>query len=210
MKSLLPFIALSVAWYTPAAGQIKPLVQKGRITTTLTFDGPRSFALPTACDDQGRSYVKLWTGNGSKGPVFRVSDKGVIEAQFDSPEMLGNTFAVRPDAGIAVPHLEDRGKTKVIDNFGPDGARESQVRLETPLIPFFPEQIAVFPSGGFFLAGGHDQANKPSASVYDAEGHLLKQLDLGGDELSHQGSSGEDGGPLLAKDSTSRSICWFS
>src|SRR5215469_5349349 len=91
--------------------------------------------------------------------------------------MIGNTFGVRPDFGIAVPHLEDRGKTRVIDNFGPDGTRESQVLLETPLIPFFPLQIAVFPSGGFFLAG-QDGANKPSAAVYDAEGHLLKQLDL--------------------------------
>ena len=34
----------------------------------------------------------------------------------------------------------------------------------------------------------------------------MKQLDLGGDELSHQGSSGDDDGPLLAKESTSRSI----
>src|SRR5215471_9061600 len=142
MKSLLPFIALSVAWYAPAAGQIKPLVQKGRITTTLTFDG--SFALPTACDDKGRSYVKLPKADGKSamtGPVFRVSDKGVIEAQFDSPEMLGNTFGVRPDGGIAaliapigkggMPYL---GKTKVVDNFGPDGTRESQVHLETPPI----------------------------------------------------------------------------
>src|SRR5215469_8223725 len=106
------------------------------------------------------------------GPVFRVSDKGVIEAQFDSPEMLGNTFGVRPDGGIAaliapigkggMPYL---GKTKVVDNFGPDGTRESQVHLETPPIPFFPLQIAVFPSGGFFLAGQHDRAKKPSAAV---------------------------------------------
>jgi len=84
MKSLLPFIALSVAWCAPAPGQMKPLVQEGRITTTLTFDGPRTFALPTACDDKGRSYVKVWKPGGKMteqppaGPVFRVSDKGVI------------------------------------------------------------------------------------------------------------------------------------
>jgi len=215
MKSLLPFIALFVAWYAPAAGQIKPLVQKGTIATTLTFDYA-SFALPTACDDKGRSYLKLWKGNGSRGPVFRVSDKGVIEAQFDSPEMLGNIFAVRPDAGIAVliapigkggvPYL---GKTKVIDNFGPDGARESQVRLETPLIPIHPMQIAVFPSGGFFLAGQQYRANKkPSAAaaVYDAEGHLLKQLDWERSDEERHAVNGSDDKAAPASELSWRSI----
>jgi len=114
--------------------------------------------------------------------------------------MIGNTFGVRPDFGIAVPHLEDRGKTRVIDNFGPDGARESQVHLETPLIPFFPLQIAVFPSGGFFLAGQHDRAKKPSAAVYDAEGHLLKQLDLEEtDEERHAINRSDDKGVVASE-----------
>jgi len=213
MKSLLPFIALSVAWYAPAAGQIKPLVQKGRITTTLTYDYA-SFALPTACDDQGRSYLKLWKGNTSRGPVFRVSDSGVIEAQFDSPEMLGNIFAVRPDGGIAAlitligkdgrPYL---GKTEVIDNFGPNGARESQVRLETPPIPIEPMQIAVFSSGGFFFAGQeYRDEKKPSAAVYDAEGHLLKQLDLEGSDEKHTAVDGSDDKAKGASGPSSRSI----
>jgi hypothetical protein len=177
MKSLLTFIALSVAWCAPVAGQIKHLVENSRITTTLTFDGPRNFALPTACDDKGYSYLKLSKQDGKMtGPVFRVSDKGAVETEFDSPEMLANTFAVRPDAGLAVPHLD--GKTKVVDNFGPDGTRQSQVRLDTPPIPFFPMQIAVFPSSGIFLAGQqYRQADKASAAVYDPAGHLVKQLD---------------------------------
>jgi len=178
MKGLLLFIALLIIGCGPAAGQIKPLVQSDTIATTLTFDGNRSFALPTACDDKGRSYVKLMEPDGKMtGPVFRVSPKGVIEAQFDITGTLGNTFAVRPNSGIAVAHLD--GKAKVIDQFGPDGARESQVRLEVPPAPFFPMQIAVFPSGGIFLAGPqYRPAEKPSAAVYNAEGHLLKQLDL--------------------------------
>src|SRR5215469_6858116 len=213
MKSLLPFIALSVAWCAPAPGQMKPLVQEGRITTTLTFDGPRTFAIPTACDDKGRSYVKVWKPGGKMteqppaGPVFRVSDKGVIEAQFNSNEMLGNIFAVRPDGGIAalivsigkggMPFL---GKTKVIDNFGPDGAREPQVRLETPPIPIEPMQIAVFPSGGFFLAGQeYRDEKKTSAAVYDAEGHLLKQEEL-------RAVSGSGDKAAAASESPARSI----
>lgn len=204
MKTLLPFIALSVAWCAPAAGQIQPLVQKGTITTTLTFDGHRIFALPTACDDKGHSYIKL-TDEKMRGPVFRVSDKGVIEARFDSPEMLANTFAVRPDAGIAVPHLD--GKTKVVDNFGPDGTRDSQVRLETPLISFFPMQIAVFPSHGFFLAGQqYRHADKASAAVYDADGHLVKQLDWDGSNEKSQAINGSGDKVMEASRLSSRSI----
>ena len=220
MKSLLPFIALSVAWCAPAPGQMKPLLQKGRITTTLTFDGPRTFALPTACDDKGRSYVKVWKPDGKMtekppaGPVFRVSDKGVIEAQFNSNEMLGNIFAVRPDGGIAAlvvsigkGGMQFLGKTKVIDNFGPDGARESQVRLETPPIPIEPMQIAVFPSGGFFLAGQeYRDEKKISAAVYDAEGHLLKQVDWEETDEEPHAVSGSSDKAAAASESPSRSI----
>jgi hypothetical protein len=184
MKSLLPFITLSVAWCIPAVGQIKPLVRTVTIPTTLTFDVNRSFALPTACDEQGRSYVKFMGQDGNMmESVYRVSDRGQIEAQFDITGTLGNTFAVRPNAGIAAAHIE--GKAKVIDNFAPDGTRESQVRLETPPAPFFPMQSAVFPSGEIFVARQtYRSAREASAAVYDAEGHLLKQIPLDRDEVS--------------------------
>jgi hypothetical protein len=107
-----------------------------RRSTTVTFEGYRSFALPTFCDEKRRSYIKLWeSGKGMAGPILRLSEKGLVEAEFDTTGTLGNTFAVRPNAGIAAAHLD--GKTKVIDNFGPDGKHEAEVRLEQPPIPFF-------------------------------------------------------------------------
>jgi hypothetical protein len=42
---------------------------------------------------------------------------------------------------------------KFIDNFGPDGTRESSVALEHPPIPFFSSQLAVFNSGEVLLSG---------------------------------------------------------
>jgi hypothetical protein len=74
-------------------------------------------------------------GMGMAGPVFRISDTGVAEAEFDITRTLGNTFAVRPNGGIAAAHLD--GKTKVIDNFDPDGQRDAEVRLESPPIIFY-------------------------------------------------------------------------
>jgi hypothetical protein len=42
-------------------------------------------AFPTACDEQGRLYVKLIKiGPGMMGPLFRLSSKGVVETEFDT------------------------------------------------------------------------------------------------------------------------------
>jgi hypothetical protein len=60
-------------------------------------------------------------------------------------------YAVRPNGGVAMMHL-DAG-TEVVDNFGPDGKRESSIPLERPPIPLFPMQIAVFRSGEILIAG---------------------------------------------------------
>lgn len=88
---------------------------------------------------------------GMAGPVFRLSEQGTVETEFDTTDTLENTFAVRPDGGVAAARID--GKTKVLVNFGPGGEREAEVRLETPPIPFFPMQIAIFPSGGILISG---------------------------------------------------------
>ena len=206
MKSSLALIALAVSLCPAAFGQSKPLVRTHTIPTTLTFDSNPSYALPTACDDKGRSYVKLIEPDGKMTGPVRVSDKGVIEAQFDTTQTLDNTFAVRPDSGIAAVHRD--GKTDVIDNFAPDGARGSQVRLETPPVPFFPMQIAVFPSGGFFLAGQpyRQGYENPSAAVYDAEGHLIKQLNWKGTQDTRQAINGTDDKAVVVSKLARRSV----
>ena len=140
----------------PMAAQTKILVLKSRVSTSVVAGG--SFALPTDCDEQGRLYVKLVKpGTAMDGPLVRLSAKGVFEAKFDTSDELVNKYAVRPNGGVVMIHL-DKG-TKVVDNFAPDGKRESSVRLENPTKPFFPAQIAVFPSGEILLAGVKKRAS---------------------------------------------------
>jgi hypothetical protein len=192
-----------------ASGQLKPVVIARTIPTTIKFEGHRSFALPSFCDEKGNSYIRLLEpGMGMAGPVFRLSQQGLVEAEFSTTDTLENTFAVRPNGGIAAARID--GKTDVIVNFGADGKREADVRLETPPIPFFPMQIAVFPSGGILVSGSSYRDNRVSTAVYDPEGRLVKQLALEGDgELEHTTpSSGTKSprAPLTDRSSISRSV----
>jgi hypothetical protein len=163
----------------PMTAQIKVLVVKDRVSSSVESNG--SIALPAACDGQGRSYVKLIkSGPGMVGPLLRLSSKGVLEAEFDTSGALTNIFAVRPNGGVAMIHLD--GTTKVVDNFSLDGKRESSVRLERPPVPFFPSQIAVFRSGEILLAGvQYHPGYMASTAIYDPAGHLVKQFVLDGD-----------------------------
>jgi hypothetical protein len=168
------------------SAQTHVLKVKSRIPTPVEFDDFRTFALPTACDDQGRSYVKLSIGkSGMVGPMLRLSAKGMLEAEFDTSGALLNVFAVRPNGGIAMVQVDNGAKSVI--NFGPDGKRESVVPLDRPPIPFFPNQIAVFRSGEILVAGvQYHPGYKASTAVYDPAGHLVKQFALGGDaEIEH-------------------------
>jgi hypothetical protein len=181
----LAAVALLCLTTLPITAQTKTLVAKSRVPS-VTFDGFRSFALPTACDEQGRSYVKLVKPiPGMVGPLLRLSSKGELEAEFDTEGALMNIFAVRPNGGVAMIHVD--GAAKVVDNFGPDGKRESSVRLERPPVPFFPMQIAVFHSGEMLIAGQqYNPGYKGSTAIYDPRGHLVKQFVLDGDaEIEH-------------------------
>jgi hypothetical protein len=59
-----------------------------------------------------------------------------------------NVFGIRPKGGIATVR-DEQGMSVV--NFGPDGKRESVVRLDPA--HFFPSQLAIFPSGEMLLSG---------------------------------------------------------
>jgi hypothetical protein len=163
----------------PMAAQTKVLVAKSRVSTGVVAGG--SFALPTDCDEQGRLYVKLVKpGTAMEGPLLRLSPRGVLEAEFDTSDELVNIYGMRPNGGAVMIHLD--GATKVVDNFGPDGKRESSVRLESPPAPFFPSQIAVFRSGEILLAGvQYHPGFKAATAIYDPTGHLVKQFALEGD-----------------------------
>ncbi len=114
-------IALLLTTCLSLAAQPKMIVKKDQTKTDVPYEGSRNFALPTACDEHGRLYVKLVDPDqpGMIGPIYRLSGKGALEAKFDTSGELMNRYAVLPDGGVAMVRLD--GKTKVIDNFGPDG-----------------------------------------------------------------------------------------
>ncbi len=172
-------VALLCMTALPMAAETRVLVPKSRVATSVEAGG--SFALPTGCDEQGRSYVKLVKpGTAMEGPLLRLSDKGALEAEFDTSGAVTNVFAVRPKGGVAMIHLDEG--TQVVDNFGPDGKRESSIRLERPPKPFFPSQIAVFRTGEMLIAGvQYHPGYVASTAIYDPTGNLMKQFVLDGD-----------------------------
>jgi hypothetical protein len=188
MKYSSAVVVLLCASALPIVAQTKFLEVKSRVPTNVSFDEFRAFALPTLCDDRGRPYVKLpKQGPGMVGPLLRLSSKGMLETEFDTSGELVNIYAARPNGGVAMLHVEDTGTTKVVDNFSPNGTRESAVRLDRPPIPFFPMQIAVFPGGEILIAGlQYYPGYKASTAIYDGSGHLIKQFVLDGDtEIEH-------------------------
>jgi hypothetical protein len=175
-------IALLLATSVSLTAQSRNLIKKDQIDSDVPYNGPRNFALPTACDEQGRLYVKLVDPNQAEmvGPIYRLSSKGGLEATFDTSGELMNRYAVRPDGGMAMVRLD--GKTKVIDNFAPDGPRQSSLRLEDPSTAFFPDQMAVFRSGEVLLSGmQYRRGNTAWTAIYDPAGHLVKEFVLDGD-----------------------------
>jgi hypothetical protein len=113
-----------------------------------------------------------------KGPLFRLSSTGVVEAKFDTSGELINRYAARPDGGVIMIHSDGSGK--FVDNFAPDGTRESSVALERPPVPFFPFQFAVFNSGEI-LVSGLQYGYKAATAIFDRGGRLVKQVVLDGD-----------------------------
>jgi hypothetical protein len=206
MNKTLAVLALLCGAAFPIAAQTKILVAKNRVPVSVAGDYPGGLAFPTACDEQGRLYVKLIkAGPGMVGPLFRLSSKGLVEAEFDTAGAIINRYAVRPDGGVIMIHSD--GVTKFIDNFAPDGSRESSVRLESPPTPFFPSQLAVFHSGEILVAGlQYHPGYKASTAIYDATGQLVKQLVLDGDVEIERGL--ETGGTedTLARQQNTRAI----
>jgi hypothetical protein len=181
MSKVLAVLALLCASTLPIATQTKILVAKSRVPVGVAGDYPYGLAYPTACDEQGRFYVKLIQSNpGMVGPLFRLSSKGLVEAQFDTSDAIINRYAVRPNGGVIMIHSD--GHDKFIDYFAPDGSRESSVELERPPTPFFPSQLAVFHSGEILVEGLQYQPGyKASTAIYDPTGRLVKQTVLDGD-----------------------------
>jgi hypothetical protein len=204
-KTPAVFVLLCVT-ALPMAAQTKILVAKSRVPVSVVGEYPGGIGFPTACDQQGRSYVKrIKGGPGMVGPLFRLSSKGVVEVEFDTSTALMNRYAVRPDGGVVMMHSD--GHVKFVDNFGPDGTRESSVALERPPTPFFPSQLAVFPSGEMLIAGLQYQPGyKAATAIYDPTGHVVKQLALDGDAEIERAIEGGDAKDTRAQQQNAKAV----
>src|SRR5215475_11268839 len=109
MNTLIAVLALLLT-VLPIAAQTKTLVAKNRTPIAVAGDYPHGFAFPTICDEQGRLYIKLFeAGSGMKGPLFRLSSQGVVEAKFDTSGELINRYAARSDGGVIMIHSDLSG-----------------------------------------------------------------------------------------------------
>jgi hypothetical protein len=181
MNKIPAAFALLCVTAVPIAAQTKILVAKSRVPVSIAGGDSGGIAFPTACDERGRSYVKrIKGGPGMVGPLFRLSSKGVVEAEFDTSAAVVNRYAVQPDGGVIMLGVD--GAAKIVHSFAPDGTRASSVVLERPPTPFFPSQLAVFNSGEILMSGLQYQPGyKAATAIYDPTGHVVKQLVLDGD-----------------------------
>jgi hypothetical protein len=201
----LPLVVSLLLVASTVAAQTKVLVAVERIPIVGADERAFGIAFPTACDQQGRAYVKLaWSEPGNVEPLLRLSDKGAVEVQFDTSGEILNRYAVRPDGGVVMMHSD--GKYKFLDNFAPDGKHESSVRLEPPPIPFFPSQLAVFHSGEIFISGPQYQPGyKSSAAIYGPTGSL-KQPTFDEDEKREQEIATDSGAEKLNAEAIGESV----
>lgn len=202
----LPLVVSLLLVASAAAAQSTVLAAVERIPIVGADERAFGIVFPTACDQQGRAFVKLsWGEPGNVEPLLRLSDKGAVEVQFDTSGELINRYAVRPDGGVVMLHSD--GKYKFLDNFAPDGKHESSVRLEPPPTPFFPSQLAVFPSGEVFISGLQYQPHyKASAAIYGATGSLIKQPTFDEDEKREQEIATESGAQKVNAEAIDKSV----
>lgn len=191
---------------SPVVAQTNMLVPVDRVPLVGADELAVGIVFPTACDEQGRAYVKLSRAeSGIVEPILRVSDKGPVEVRFDTSGELVNRYAVRPDGGVVMMHSD--GRDKFLDNFAPDGEHESSVRLEPPPTAFFPSQLAVFHSGEIFISGQqYHPGYKASSAIYRPDGSLIKQPFLDEDEKREQEITTDSGAQKLNAQAVDRSV----
>jgi len=202
----LPLAVALLVVSSSAAGQNNVLVPVER--TPIVGADERSFSVmfPIACDEQGRTYVRLSRVEaGIDDPLLRISNKGSVDVQFGTSGEVLNRYAIRHDGGVIMYHSD--GKDKFLDNFGSDGARESSVRLEVPPTAFFPSQLAIFQSGEIFMAGQQYRPSyKASAAIYSPSGLLIKQPVLDEDEKREQEIVSDSGAQKLNAQAIDKSV----
>lgn len=163
--------------------QQRPLELVRTVPTSLLAPGRYS---RFRCDADHNIYLRTYTGD-RRSPVLRISPDGkkitVFELQSDQ-ELSGiQDFWVTNYGDVYV--LADKGRDEgYVVTFDSDGKYKETVRLEASIRP---NQIAVFSSGDFLVAGripvvpgsGKSPANGgPFVGIFNNRGQFLKRIEF--------------------------------
>jgi hypothetical protein len=145
------------------------------------------------CDAKGNMFVTVWNPEGegpAERPLLMFDHAGLLKARFASSRkdvgLSANAesyqpTALVPDGGVA--RLVWSYDALSLDIFSADGKWKSKTPLDPPA--FFPNQLAVFPSGESLVSGlEHVHSRralgpyKSFTAIYSKDGHLQKRLSL--------------------------------
>lgn len=162
-----------------------------------------AFWLPAKCDANGNIYLR--TGVEQDGAMLRIDGDGktfpIPSAPVPNLAKTGLRYFAVEDSG-AIHQLADFSgeRDRFIVHFKPDGSYVSRTRLQLgAAVSWRTSQIAVFPSGGFLVAGkieedgnGGTQHVRPFTGIFSADGLLLREVRLPDDDtLGERAKTGE-------------------
>jgi hypothetical protein len=162
-------------------------------TVTAPSELADGFLEPLRCDNDGNVYFR--TEIAGAPAIHKLNAKGERIAVFEAnsnPNLkvdAATYFAIDPNSGelyeLVYPHEIHR----YVYTYKSDGTFKSAVKLQ-PGFAFFPDQLAVFPSGQFLVSGSEYDKDKaaprwPFTGIFAADGSLLKEFDLGDEKQLH-------------------------
>jgi len=179
-------VTLSTVMVGEAADSFRELEVESTVTTHVIAWGRYS---RFRCDSGGNIYLRIWNED-LKSPVTRVSGDGEKVTQFVIPadeDLAGiQDFWVADDGHLYI--LADKPPDKAyVLSFDADGKHKSSTQLDVPLRA---NQIAVFDSGDFLIAGRQSVPPEPGAAlangapfvgIFNDRGQLLKKVEFGKD-----------------------------
>ena len=155
---------------------------------TLSSDDADLLMGPLLCDSEGSVYVRKYQmDRPDQAPILKYDQSGARQSVFSitaaSPELGGDYFTIAPDG-----ELYEVASTKtdtVVVRYAKDGTVKSKTLLDTS---FEADQIAVFSSGQFLIAGmENDTEARPGyrpafTALFDSSGKMVMKLSLEDDK----------------------------
>lgn len=193
----IPPIYLKVASTTPVSG-----ISESLLTTALC--GPDNSIVLRVAGLAGVGDLVSISADGQKVVrfnAFKVSDienpkfyqyfvgGSDVYVLTRSSKPTDETMKLRTPNGDIVTQRKFSTKDYIVQ-FQRDGAFVKSIALD---LPFTPQQIGAFPSGGFLVAGASKDASlKPVIALLKSDGQLDRYLELKGDIRAAQEGKKED------------------